>query len=274
MHVTDAGIKENRKCSGVNMEWVKLFEPKEENQIHYRLYMPKEVKPYPLVLYLHGGAEAGEDNLKPLTANLGAARIAELYPAVGVMVPQTPAEPEKKYSPHQERFAEGKMSGWTPAYFEKIFEIIQRMISEGIVDFSRVYVTGAARGGGGVLIAMNQNPSLFAAGLSICPRMTPDTYESLCNLTEEKIMLVLPYADINLYRNQYAVEGMWKLVKRGNTFAELLFYSREELETYGIGAEPDLSLEQKLIENHKIWNLAYQNVDGVLDWLLKQKKEE
>ena len=147
------------------------------------------------------------------------------------------------------------------------------MIAEGVVDDSRVYITGAARGGGGVLLAMNQEKLLFTAGLSICPRMTPDTYESLCNLTEEKIMLVLPYADINLYRNQYAVDGMWKLVKKGNKYAELLFYSREELEANGIGSQPSLSLEQKLVENHKIWNLAYQNVDGVLDWLLNQKKE-
>lgn len=267
-------LTEEREAPVVNMDWVKLFEPRVENQIHYRLYMPKLSVPSPLVLYLHGGGEAGEDNLKPLTTNLGAAQIAELYPDVGVMVPQTPSEPWKKHTIDQERFADGKMSGWTPEYLQKIFVIIHKMIAEGSIDASRVYVTGAARGGGGVLLAMSRERFLFAAGLAVCPRMTPDTYESLCSLTQEKIMLVLPYADINLYRNQYAVEGMWKLAKKGNRNAELLFYSREELEANGIGAKSDLTLEQKLVENHKIWNLAYQNVDGVLDWLLKQKRED
>ena len=47
--------------------------------------------PRPLVLFLHGGGECGEDNLIQLTGTLGALRLAEKWPEMYVMAPQAPA---------------------------------------------------------------------------------------------------------------------------------------------------------------------------------------
>ena len=66
------------------------FAPVEENGVHYRLYSPEAADKRPLVLFLHGGGECGEDNVLQLTGTLGALRLAQIWPEMYVMAPQAP----------------------------------------------------------------------------------------------------------------------------------------------------------------------------------------
>ena len=67
------------------------FTARKENGVIYRLYEPEAAAARPLVLFLHGGGECGEDNVLQMTGTLGALRLAEKWPDMYIMAPQAPA---------------------------------------------------------------------------------------------------------------------------------------------------------------------------------------
>ena len=46
----------------------------------------------------------------------------------------------------------------------------------------------------------------------------------------------------------------------------------EELEAYGIGITPGLSMKELYMENHNSWILVMHNEYGILDWMLSHRK--
>jgi len=259
-------------------EWVDRFEPIVENNVHYRLYTPDAAGPRPLVLFLHGGGECGNDNLMQMVGTIGAARIAEDYPDVYVMAPQAPSgllNIQGGVVRMPRTFAESNMKGehgWHRKYLSNICDIIRSMIAEGKVNPDRVYVTGLSMGGGGTLRMLSVGNDLFAAAVPICPTMTPETYGILCGLVDTKIWIATAYVDHTIYRHKYIVDGILKLRDAGNNHAHLTLYSPEDLEKYGLSTDPDISLEQKFSENHSSWILVYNNEEGIMDWLMSQTK--
>ena len=67
------------------------FTARKENGVIYRIYEPEAASARPLVLFLHGGGECGEDNVLQMTGTLGALRLAEKWPDMYIMAPQAPA---------------------------------------------------------------------------------------------------------------------------------------------------------------------------------------
>ena len=77
---TIAGTEVSFTRADVDKVWIKdmdQFVAYEENGVHYRMYEPECMGKRPLVLFLHGGGECGEDNELQLTGTLGALRLAE-----------------------------------------------------------------------------------------------------------------------------------------------------------------------------------------------------
>jgi len=265
--------------SEVKTEWADLFEARYEIGVHYRLYSPESYGPRPLVLFLHGGGECGSDNWAQMVGTLGAARIAEDYPDVYVMAPQAPRglmiQPDGR--PKMPRtFAESDIrgeTGWHRRYLASICDIIRGMVSEGKVDPERIYVTGLSMGGAGTIRALSVGSDLFAAAVPICPTMTPETYGILCGLVHMKIWIASAYVDHTIYRHKYLVDGIMKLKDYGNKNARLTLYSPEDLEKYGIATDPDMPLDQRFSANHASWILVYNNEEGIMDWLMSQKKQ-
>ena len=60
----------------------------------YRLYRPEASVPRPLILFLHGVGESGNDNFSQMVGTVGAIRLAERYPDMYIMAPQAPARPK------------------------------------------------------------------------------------------------------------------------------------------------------------------------------------
>lgn len=260
----------------VNMEWAEKFNAYDNGQIHYRLYEPEGSKPAPLVFYLHGGGESGDDNLKQITINVGPARIAELYPDTLVFAPQTPVD-ERKFGDEangKPSFENMKMYGWTREFITKCVDVIKELIAAGKADPKRIYVTGAARGGGGALLAIGMYPELFAAAAPICPRIVPETLQLFRGMKNTKLWISIPYADESLFRLKYIVDTVLELKNAGNSNVHLTIYSPEELKKYNIGADETKPLTEILKENHHAWVLTYNNEYGILDWLMSQKKED
>ena len=114
---------------------------------------------WPVVLFLHGGGEQGNDGLLQTNEGLGPAirRNAERWPAI-VVFPQV--RPGKRWNDRD------------AAWALKALEQTQR---EFATDPNRVYLTGLSRGGAGAYYLAYRNSGRFAALLVSCGRVTPAT---------------------------------------------------------------------------------------------------
>jgi len=258
------------------VEGLEVFEAKEEKGVLYRLYSPAATTPRPMILFLHGGGNGGTDNITHIAADYGCIQFAQKYPDFYVMAPQAPQpkgfRPPKMRAAFADSDQTGKV-GWHREYLGLVCDLIRGMIAEGKVDPKRIYVTGMSMGGAGTLRAMSVGAGLFAAAAPVCPSMTPETFSILKGLVDAKLWISTAYVDHTIYRHKYIVDGIMALKDAGNKHAHLTLYSPEELEAYGIAADPELTHEQRFSANHAAWVLTYHNEHGILGWLTEQVKD-
>ena len=282
--ITGAGLTIDKAgIDELKTEMYEGFEAHREKDVIYQLYTPKAYGPRPLILYLHGGGECGDDNCTQMMYN-GAPYLAEEYPDMYVMAPQAPrgafnpmAMPASQAAKMMNRpFAESDTKGeqgWHRQYLAKICDIIREMIAEGKVLASRVYVLGASMGGGGTIRAMSVGADLFAAAAPVCPTMTPETFNILSSLYHAKVWVSTAYVDHTIYRHKYIADAIMNLQQAGNKDAHMTLYSPEELAKYGIGTDPETPYKELFEQNHGTWNLTVKNEYGILSWLFSQVKD-
>jgi predicted peptidase len=144
--------------------------------INYRILFPpgyeQSQAQYPLVLFLHGAGERGDDNELQLVhgARLFLDSI-ERYPAI-VVFPQCP---EDSYWVRLE--AEGQIPNRTlvfPFYetpappLQKVMDLLDILLLTERVDESRLYLGGLSMGGFGTFDLLARRPNTFAAAFPIC----------------------------------------------------------------------------------------------------------
>lgn len=155
----------------------KEFKHKDGHVLPYRMLAPenaKAKKKYPLILFLHGAGERGNDNEKQLThgSSLFLDSVnREKYPAYVVM-PQCPEDSywanldvDTTTSPRTLRFDYSKNALWP---LQAALELTAELIEKENVDPERVYVMGLSMGGMGTFEAVYRKPQMFAAALPIC----------------------------------------------------------------------------------------------------------
>lgn len=165
------------------MDPTSLYEPREfvgSNKIplKYRLLKPLDYKPgkkYPLVLFLHGAGERGDDNL--VTLKHGAKDFADperrkAYPCY-VVIPQCPNG--KKWSEVDWSQDTSKLPEKASDSLQSVKELLDEMIEIAGVDSNRVYITGLSMGGYGTWDALARYPGYFAAAVPICGGGDPAT---------------------------------------------------------------------------------------------------
>ena len=256
-------------------EGLEVFEKKKDGGVIYRLYTPQAEGPRPMILFLHGGGNGGDDLITHIAADYGCSQFAQMYPDFYVMAPQAPERdmtaflasfPKMDFA-HSDQTGE---FGWYRKYLGQICDLIRKMIAEGKVDRRRVYVTGMSMGGAGTIRAMNVGSGLFAAAVPVCPSMTPETFNILKGLTHSKVWVATSYVDHTLYRHKYIVDAIMALKDAGNRDAHLTIYAPEELEKYGIATDPDLSFPDLFSQNHMSWVPTYHDEHGIMSWLTQQ----
>lgn len=124
------------------------------------------ISKYPLVIFLHGSGERGNDNesqLKWGVMNFASDQNMKMHPSI-VIAPQCP----KNMS--WGNFSNEDMS-LQPSPTEPM-KLLMELINEAIlklpVDTNRIYITGLSMGGFGTYDAITRYPGLFAAAVPVC----------------------------------------------------------------------------------------------------------
>lgn len=154
----------------------------------YRLLKPLEYdasKKYPLVIFLHGSGERGNDNeaqLKNAVSTFLNEEVREKYPAF-VLAPQCPEG--DRWSPFKEGDeAEKFWLSETPSESMKLLlELIDYTKETYSVDPKRLYATGLSMGGQGTYDLIIRNPDMFAAAVVVC---------SFSDIREAKVISTTP----------------------------------------------------------------------------------
>lgn len=160
-----------------------LFEPREfaDQQgevLKYRLLKPLDYSAetkYPLVIFLHGAGERGDDNLAQLKHCMGEFCKPERrkrFPCY-VLAPQCPAG--QKWSNVDWSADSVTLPESISGSLGATLKVVEAMLEEAAIDKERIYVTGLSMGGFGTWDALARRPELFAAAIPICGGGDPQT---------------------------------------------------------------------------------------------------
>lgn len=217
--------------------------------VPYRELMPSDASEgnkYPLVLFMHGAGERGDDNLSQLRHGAGmftSPQNMERYPAI-VLFPQCSAE---KYwiTETPERPIWGSPQPLSSS-IKAVMELVDQYLDSGKVDLSRVYVMGISMGGMATFDIITRYPGIFAAAIPICGAVDTTRFSEDNNDVKVRIYhgdmdnVVAPVNSRNAY---YAMKR--------------------------VGF--DVSLKEFCGVGHDSWNPAF-NTPDFLEWLFGQSR--
>jgi predicted peptidase len=160
-------VRAQPTASGAGAQQAKHFEAKVTStaKLDYLLSLPtdydKTKKAWPLVLFLHGAGESGNDLAKVKTH--GPPKLVETngpFPFI-LVSPQCPGR------------------GWNP---DVLNGLLDSVLKDYRVDKDRVYLTGLSMGGFGTWSLAAAHPERFAAIAPICGGGTPSDAPKLARL--------------------------------------------------------------------------------------------
>ena len=138
----------------------------------YRLYRSEKAdtmtEALPLVLFLHGAGERGNDNymqLKHCIKYFLEDTITSRYPFL-LMVPQCPDG--KRWVNTDWSLSEHTMDSVPTVELFGVMTVLDGLVDVGAVDSTRVYICGISMGGYGTWDALQRWPEKFAAAIVIC----------------------------------------------------------------------------------------------------------
>lgn len=221
----------------------------------YRLLLPENydaTKKYPLILFLHGRGESGNDNEKQLVH--GAAlflkdSIRKKYPAI-VVFPQCPAD---CYWSNVQTIADstGKRSfyfvtgGEASLAMKLAMSLTDNIIERYPVNTKQVYVMGLSMGAMGTFEIVKREPDLFAAAVAICGGANPKTASIM-----KKVKWWIFHGLRDDIVNPEFSKQMATALKNAGADVKLTLYPND---------------------NHNSWDDAFAE-PGLLKWLFEQRK--
>ncbi len=137
--------------------------------LNYRLLYPDAdtLRKYPLVIFLHGSGERGDDNeaqLKWGVQNFATDKNMVLHPCL-VIAPQCPLNEGWANFADRNR---NQMQSTPSMPMQLLVALIRETITKLPVDTNRIYITGLSMGGYGTFDAIELYPNLFAAAVPVC----------------------------------------------------------------------------------------------------------
>jgi len=151
-----------------------------EESLPYRLLLPEDYdikKKYPLLVFLHGAGERGNDNELQLTHGSDqflTPAFRKQYPAI-IVFPQCPKDAYWATILSREvplKFSYSKRPKKNPT-LDLVEGMLKEVLSNYAIDQSRIYVGGLSMGAMGTFELVYRNPKLFAAAFAICGGANP-----------------------------------------------------------------------------------------------------
>lgn len=224
--------------------------------LEYLLFTPhiEEGTRVPLVLYLHGAGERGNE-LRQTLANPGGISFADSqwqqkHPCF-VMAPQCPED-----------------SWWTaPENLEMLAYAVETLPKELPIDADRVYITGLSMGGMGSWAMISRYPRLFAAAMPICGAGDPFAVKAAKEVPvwafhalNDPVVPITGKADFPFQPGCYGTRTMVTALRStGNPHVRLTEYSKAYMESLGLGG-------------HASWVPAYADGEAK-EWLFSFTRE-
>jgi predicted peptidase len=141
------------------------------DSLQYRFLFPDNdpTRKYPLVIFLHGSGERGNDNnaqLKWGVMNFATDENMKKYPAF-VIAPQCPTNMQWANTTRGKN-GEITMQNSPSKPMQLLMELINQMKTKFSIDTNRIYITGLSMGGYGTFDALERYPHFFAAAVPVC----------------------------------------------------------------------------------------------------------
>ena len=149
----------------------KTYTDADGKKLAYRLLQPMTVDPkqrYPLVVFLHGSGERGDDNEKQLIHGVPEFLKPENRKECPCFL-IAPQCPEGKRWVEVDWGAESSVQPKEPSEpMALLLGLIEQLPKDYPIDPKRIYVTGLSMGGFGTWDIIARRPDLFAAAAPIC----------------------------------------------------------------------------------------------------------
>ena len=227
------------------------FKSTSGGELKYRKLSPRTAgdgEPLPLIVFLHGAGERGDDNLAQLKHGLSFLASREgmqEFPAT-IIAPQCPEE-QRWTTTLAKRPAVGELEPTPSDTMRMTMELIDSIKLTDNIDPNRVYVTGLSMGGFGTLDLIARRPNEFAAAAPLCGG--GDTSPEVINRIK----------DIPLW-----------IIHGDKDPVVPVEYSREVVKALkDAGASPRYS--ELAGFKHNIWDAAYADTE-LYNWMFNQSK--
>jgi predicted peptidase len=147
-----------------------IFQAPDGEALKYRIHVPEDLpagKKVPLILFLHGAGERGDDNA--LQLKHGVADLIRFGLTNGQAIVIAPQCPQNMQWVNTNWNAPSHSMPSMPSTPMKLtLLLLQDVLAKLPVDASRIYVTGISMGGYGTWDIIQRKPGLFAAAMPIC----------------------------------------------------------------------------------------------------------
>ncbi len=221
--------------------------------LNYNIMHPIRKVPgekYPLLVFLHGAGERGNDNeaqLVHIAPFLSSDSIRNHYPAY-IVFPQCPEE---------ERWSEvdvvdgqwmAKKGGSMSRPLEQVSSLIDHLIASEEIDNNRLYISGLSMGGYGTFAFLGERANDVAGAIAICGG--------------GDVAAVPSYAHVPM-----------KIFHGAKDQAVPVSYSRDIHKAMVAADAPDIEYIEYPEGGHGVWNESYDH-PGLLKWLFTQRISE
>ena len=253
-HVVKQGSEQ-----GVRVDPAEVFESKHivftggeytNEEFRYRLLKPpglEEGKRYPLVVFLHGAGERGEDNKRQLLyfpEQMVQAEWRSQFPCY-ILAPQCRSD-RKWVDVDWSVAADPTMPEQPSEQLRAVMQMLDVTIAEEQIDSTRIYLTGLSMGGFGTFDLAVRQPDRFAAIAPVC---------GAADVTQLSPLAKLPV---------WVIHGDSDNVVLPDRSRNAVAAIREA------GGQP-VYVELPEV-GHNSWTAGYGDRDGVVPWMFRQRR--
>lgn len=233
----------------------------------YNLYVPKHYDPsksYPLVLFMHDAGVVSNNPTETLTQGLGAVIWASDRDQVKhesfVLAPQYNAVMTDDNSN-------------VSVDMDITVDLIKQLMTHYSIDANRLYNTGQSMGGMTSIAMDIKYPDLFAASLLVACQWDP---KLVAPMAQKPLWIIVSQGDTKAKPGMDAITKV--LTQHGATVANATWDAQASAQVLSQDVSEMLSQGKSINytvfkggDHRYTWQYAY-SIDGIRDWLFRQKK--